>query len=494
MAATDAAAAAAGMSVDRLMLNAGAAVAARVQTLAEGPRRVLVLCGPGNNGGDGYVAARALADRGLDVAVFARERPRTGGPAARAEVGWRQGAVSRPVHGLDAFQPLDADIVVDALYGAGLSRPIANAEAAAIDRLNASGATVVSVDVPSGLSGDSGLPIGPCVAAAHTVTFFRLKPGHLLWPGRMLSGHLTCADIGLAETHAPSGVKLSINRPELWRAAMPQLSSDLHKYRRGHCLVISGPEFRTGASRLSAIAALHGGAGAVTIAGDAAALRIHAAHVTAIMLQPFASPDDLRDWIAARRPASAVVGPAAGVGEGTLAGICSLLDKAVPTVLDADALTTLAGRRELLSRRADAASPVVLTPHAGEFARLFPDFVKGDACSNRAADMGRSKVEQARAAARLTGSVVVFKGVDTVVADSAGRAAVNVNAGPELATAGSGDVLAGLIGAHLAQGIPAFEAAAAAVWLHGEVGRAIGVGLTADMLARRVQPLARLLG
>jgi NAD(P)H-hydrate epimerase len=494
MSAVDAAATAAGVSVDRLMLRAGEAVARRAAAVAEGARRILVLCGPGNNGGDGYVAARVLADRGLDVSVFAVRPPQSGGAAGRAADGWLRSGVSRVVSPFDAFQPEPADVVIDALYGAGLSRAIEGDEAAAVERLNDSGATVVAVDVPSGLAGDSGWPTGPCVAARDTVTFHRLKPGHLLWPGRGLCGALTCADIGITDANAPAAAELHVNRPELWRRAVPRPSPDTHKYRRGHCLVVSGSEFRTGASRLAAIAALNAGSGAVTIAGEEAALRVHAAHLTAIMLQPAASQDEFREWIAARRPTAAVIGPAAGVGEGTLAQIRALLDAAIPAVLDADALTSLVERRALLQHRADPEQPIVLTPHVGEFVRLFHDLDRDAVFGGLPDELRRSKVEQARAAARLSGAVVVYKGVDTVISDPRGRAAINVNAGPELASAGTGDVLAGLIGAHLAQGMPAFQAAAAAVWLHGDTGRAIGVGLTADRLARRIRPLARLLG
>jgi ADP-dependent NAD(P)H-hydrate dehydratase / NAD(P)H-hydrate epimerase len=284
-------------------------------------------------------------------------------------------------------------------------------------------------------------------------------------------------------------VEPSPNTPALWGSRVVKPDVDAHKYRRGHCLVISGSEFRTGASRLAAVAAMNSGAGAVTIAGTKAALRVHAAHLTAIMLEPVTGPGQLATWIAERRPSAAVIGPAAGVGHATLGLLGVLQAAAVPVVIDADALTSLGAQPGLLAGRIQPASPVVLTPHAGEFARLFRDLDQ-DTGFRSLSDAGRlSKIEQTRAAARIVRGVVVYKGRETVIADEEGRAAVNTNAGPELAVAGSGDVLAGIIGSHLAMGMPPFEAAASAVWLHAAIGADIGLALTADRLAARIEPI-----
>jgi ADP-dependent NAD(P)H-hydrate dehydratase / NAD(P)H-hydrate epimerase len=280
------------------------------------------------------------------------------------------------------------------------------------------------------------------------------------------------------------------NSPLLWQDKLPKLRRDIHKYSRGHCLVVSGSEFQTGASRLAATAALNNGAGAVTIVGHQNALRIHAAHVTAIMLREAATAEDFATLLAERRFDAAVIGPASGVGEETLARIQSARDAKLPLVLDADALTSLIGRIGYFRNNNDALPLCIMTPHAGEFARLFAPLLASDA-QFVALPVGQeqSKVEQARCAARIANAVIVFKGVDTVIAAPNGRAAINTNAGPELASAGSGDVLSGLIGAHLAGGMPVFEAAAAAVWLHGLLGQKIGVGLTADRLVAEVRPL-----
>ncbi len=490
MAAVDQAAVRDGISIDRLMLAAGRAVADAVAGDFPVHAPIMVLCGPGNNGGDGYAAVAVLSGRGYGVEVFANTQPREGA-AARAASRWKN-----PIQPLSAFRPQPGDVVIDALYGAGLSRPIAGEEADALSRLQHSGASVLAIDVPSGLNGDAGHPVGLCVQAHRTVTFFRMKPGHLLWPGRGLCGDVTVADIGLKTGHAAQAIvpQLFLNTPALWRSLMPAPSCDVHKYMRGHCLVVSGPELQTGASRLSAAAALNNGAGAVTITGDRDALRVHAAHVTAVMLREAATPEAFAELLGQARFGSAVIGPAAGVGAPTLARILSARRISLPLVLDADALSSLAGHIESFREAGGEPHRCVMTPHAGEFARLFaPVFATDAGFAALPAIIQTSKVEQARAAARLARAVIVFKGVDTVISAPDGRAAINTNAGPELATAGSGDVLSGLIGAHLACGMPAFEAAAAAVWLHGFLGARFGIGLTADRLAAEVRPLSALL-
>jgi ADP-dependent NAD(P)H-hydrate dehydratase / NAD(P)H-hydrate epimerase len=470
MAAVDRAAAASGLGVDQLMEAAGRAVA----EAAMGNHPVAVLCGPGNNGGDGYVAARLLAAAGRKVDVFADARPRPGTAAAHQAGAWKG-----PVLPLEAFTPHDGLLVIDALYGAGLNRPIVGAEAEALSRLNASNAMTLAVDVPSGLNGDTGLAAGPVVEANETITFFRAKPGHLLWPGRRFCGEVAVAEIGLNESHLmAAGVRPSLfrNTEALWGPVIPTSDASAHKYQRGHCLVVSGQELRTGASRLASRAALNAGAGAVTIAGGREALRIHAAHVTAIMLREASSPAALKAALQDMRIDAAVIGPAAGVGGETLQRLSALLERRIPAVIDADAITSLVGNLDVLRNR-PSSSPAVLTPHDGEFARLFGQ--EGDG----------SKVDRARAAARQANAVIVSKGVDTVIAAPDGRAAINTNGGPELATAGSGDVLSGIIAAHLAQGLPPFEAAAAAVQLHAFWGARFGLGLTADRLVELILPV-----
>jgi ADP-dependent NAD(P)H-hydrate dehydratase / NAD(P)H-hydrate epimerase len=452
-----------------LMENAGRAVADHAGTMVPPGASIAVVCGPGNNGGDGLVAARLLRQRGFGVDVtLSCPRSALRGDASLAAAQW-----TGPVREAADFAPDGADLIVDALFGTGLSRPPGGMAASLINRINVSGRPVLAVDLPSGLDGDTGRPSDPAVRATATITFFRLKPCHLLVPGRQLCGDVTISDIGIpvdvAITPAPC---LWRNTPELWQARLPPEDMETHKYRRGACLVWSGPTLGTGASRLAAVAALRAGAGIVRIAGPREALLVHAAHVTSIMLREAGDAAGFALALEDRRIGAVVVGPAAGVGPLTQEIVSAALAAGRNCVLDADALTSFAGQADTLSGKIrDRPRDVVLTPHEGEYLELFGP-----------GNPEASKVERARDAARLTGAVVVLKGPDTVIAAPDGRAAINDNAPPWLATAGSGDVLAGLIGGLLAQGVPGFEAAAAGVWWHGAIGQHAGRGLIAEDL------------
>jgi hydroxyethylthiazole kinase-like uncharacterized protein yjeF len=462
-----------------LMENAGRAVAEAAARLApEGP--VLVLAGPGNNGGDGFVAARLLAEQGRAVRVMLLgDEARLRGDAAEARARWT-GDVEA------ASLPLPpAALVVDALFGAGLARPLDGLAAALVAAMNAGPAPVLAVDVPSGLPSDDGAPTGPCVAATATVTFFRLKPGHLLQPGRRLCGPVTLADIGISaavlEGIAP---KTWENAPEIWRAALPAPGVAGHKYKRGHALVVSGPMTRTGAARLAAGAALRL-AGLATLASPPGALAVNAAQLTAVMLKRCEGAAGLAEILEDARFSSVALGPALGVGAESRALVLAALASGAAVTLDADGLTAFAEDPEtLFAATADRAAPVVVTPHDGEFARLFPDLA------------ALPRPARARAAAARAGAVVVLKGPDTAIAAPDGRLAVNANAPPWLAAAGSGDVLTGIVAGILARAeAPGFEAACAGVWLHGAAGAEAGPGLTAEDLSPALRPvLARLWG
>ena len=454
----DALAIAAGVPSLALMETAGRAVADEI-VRRFAARTTLVLCGPGNNGGDGFVAARHLAAWGWPVRVaLLGSRDALKGDAAAMAARWHG-----PVEAVTAIA--GAGLIVDALFGAGLSRAFPADLAAAI---NGAGCPVVAVDVPSGLDGLTGQPRGASVRADVTVTFFRRKPGHVLLPGRELCGEVVVADIGIAESvlqeiRPRDSINCGIRLPE------PAVAG--HKYGRGHAVIVSGGALHTGASRLAAEAALRSGAGLVTISGAPEALRVQAAQVTAIML----SDMDLSALLADKRKNAVCLGPAAGVGVETRDWVETVLMSGAATVLDADALTSFAAESERLFRLVKMVSgrPVVMTPHAGEFTRIFKGLGKE----------GESKIELARRAAERAGAVIVLKGADTVIAAPDGRARVNVNAPPSLATAGSGDVLAGIVTAMLAQGLPGFEAACAAVWLHGDAANRHGPrGLTAETL------------
>jgi NAD(P)H-hydrate epimerase len=454
-----------GIAGTALMATAGGAVADAI-CRRWSPRPVVVLCGPGNNGGDGFVAARVLAERGWPVRVAVLgERSALQGDAAWAAAGWTGSLEALGVVALDG-----AGLVVDALFGAGLARPLEGAAAAVVAALNERALPVVAIDVPSGVDGASGEVRGVAPDAVLTVTFFRRKPGHLLLPGRLKCGETVVAQIGIApavlDTIAPDTVA---NQPAWWLGAFPWARTSGHKYSRGHALVAGGAAM-TGAARLAARAAARVGAGLVTVAAPEPAFAIYAAALTGVIVAPLAETADFAGLLADRRRNAALIGPGAGTGPETRAKTLAILAAAKRAVLDADALTVFAPRPADLF---DAIrSPCVLTPHEGEFARLF--------------DPSGSKLDRARRAAKASGAVVLLKGADTVIAAPDGRAAIDENAPPDLATAGSGDVLAGMVLGLLAQGMPEFEAACAAAWLHGDAGRRFGAGLVAEDLVDMV--------
>ena len=499
MGQADAAAIAAGTPGTLLMARAGRAVADAVQRRL-GHRqgaRAAVLCGPGNNGGDGFVAARLLADEGVRVTLFllgARED--LGGDAGDAARQWLE-----EVHPLQAaLDLLDGEgdrqphVWVDALFGAGLSRPLEGVARRVVEALDAKGAEVVAVDVPSGLDGATGEVRGAAAHAAETVTFATLKPGHLLYPGRALCGALTVADIGIPEAAVTDlAPKAFANAPGLWREAFPVPDAAGHKYTRGHLGVLSGPAVQSGAARMAARGALRAGAGLVSMICAPSAAMVLASHLTAVMVKPVRGEEAAADLMARHRIATLVAGPGLGTDEGArerlVAALAAPAEGAGVTglVLDADALTLLAERGEGIADRMPERT--VLTPHEGEFARLCPDL------GLHAAGQTLSRLDRARAAAARLGAVVLLKGPDTVVAAPDGRAGIAANAPAWLATAGSGDVLAGVAGGLLAQGMPAFEAACAAVWMHGAAAAICGPGLVAEDLPEALpEVLAALVG
>jgi hydroxyethylthiazole kinase-like uncharacterized protein yjeF len=455
-----------------LMLSAGQAVAEAAMDLAdEGP--VLVVAGRGNNGGDGFVAAAELAARGREVSVILLcERDSLQGDAASAARGWKN-----PVLPFNPEAIGKPALIIDALFGAGLNREVKGDPHDMIEAINANGAPVLAVDLPSGINGDSGAIMGVAVRATETVTFFRRKPGHLLLPGRIHCGRVRVADIGIdrrmLEEIKPRTFE---NIPQVWREAFPVPRIDTHKYVRGHAIIVSGDIAATGAARMAARGSLRAGAGLVTVASPRDALAVNATALTAVMVRPIDTVAEFAELMSDKRLNACVIGPGAGVGERTCDFVLAALSDQRGLVLDADALTSFAPAPDRLfdAIKASHEPQVVLTPHEGEFPRLFSDI------SNK--HPLRSKLERVRAAAERSGAVVLLKGPDTVVASPDGRAAIASNAPPWLATAGAGDVLSGMIGGLLAQGVPAFEAASIGVWMHGEAAREAGPGLIAEDL------------
>jgi len=456
-----------------LMLSAGQAVAeAALDLVADGP--IIVVCGPGNNGGDGFVAAAELAAQGRDVSVILMcDREALQGDAASAARGWKYPilpfnpqAIGRPA------------LIIDALFGAGLSRPVEGEAYEMIAAINASGVPVLAVDLPSGVNGTTAAVMGIAVRATETVTFFRKKPAHLLLPGRLQCGQVRLADIGIdAKVLDEIHPQTFQNTPQVWRSSFPVPRIDGHKYARGHVLVVSGDVASTGAARMSARGALRAGAGLVTLATPRNALAVNASALTAVMVRAVDTAIEFGEQLGDKRFNTCIIGPGAGVRDRTRDFVHTALAARRHLVLDADALTSFADAPERLFEaiRTTGDPRVVLTPHEGEFPRLFSDM------SNK--HPGRSKLERVRAAADRSGAVVLLKGPDTTVAAPDGRATIAANAPPWLATAGSGDVLAGIIAGLLAQGVPAFEAASIGAWMHGEAAREAGPGLIAEDLS-----------
>lgn len=475
MSEADRRAMAAGVRGQTLMENAGAAVAAAVAARHPPASRVAVVAGAGNNGGDGFVAARHLQQAGYAVSVhLLGRREAIKGDAASAAAQW-QG----PLRGVgELAQP---HVVVDALFGAGLDRPLAGEALNAVAAMNGAGVPIIAVDLPSGINGTTGAVLGDAVRAAVTVTFFRKKPGHLLLPGRAYCGRVEVAQIGITDGVLAGVLPATFeNGPALWLCRFPVPAAQGHKYSRGHAVAVSGAIAQTGAARLAAMAALRGGAGLVTLATPRGALAVNAAACLAVMVRPVDTPAEMEVMLSDPRFNAALIGPGAGVGERTRELVLTILGGRRGVVLDADALTSFADDPQPLLAALGRNGNAVLTPHSGEFHRLFDNRLP--ACSGSSAPC---KLADARAAAALAGAVVVYKGADTVIAAPDGRAAINANAPPWLATAGSGDVLAGLVTGLLAQGMGAFEAAAAAVWIHGEAAALAGPGMISEDVAPR---------
>ena len=489
-----------------LMELAGRGVVAAVfeewPELAEVPHSAVVLCGPGNNGGDGFVVARLLKEWGWDVEVFLYGDPAKLPPDAR--VNYERWAAMGKVGdlGRDLEHREKPDLFLDAVFGTGLSRPVEGMLAqvlVAFDRFRESRhVRTVAVDMPSGLCADSGRAMGTFVTADLTISFHEAKLGHYLSRGAQQAGKLVVKSIGLSQDAAPDEVVRLVDRVPGGRL---RKAATLHKYGHGHALVPSGGAGRTGAARLAARGALRIGAGLVTLGVPPNAQQEASCHVTSIMLRRVEGGDGLAAVLEDGRLNAVCLGPGLGVERArelvpeVLAGggLETHLTRSV--LLDADALTAFAEQPETLFGMLH--EQCVLTPHAGEFARLFPDVAEK---LNAAPTSGPaySKVDATRDAAKRAGCVVLFKGPDTVIADPDGRCSITSaqyeRSAPWLATAGAGDVLAGFITGLLARGFAPMRAAEIGAWLHVECARSFGPGLIAEDLPEELPKVLRALG
>jgi NAD(P)H-hydrate epimerase len=452
---------AAGVPSLSLMEAAGRAIAREIRRRWR-PRPTLVMCGPGNNGGDGFVVARVLAGDGWPVRVGLLGSPQ----AMRGDAAINAARWGHSVCPLDRTLLEREPLVVDALFGAGLARPLDGVGAEMIREINRRGLDCVGVDVPSGVHGDTGEVMGAAPHCRLTVTFFRAKPGHLLLPGRELNGELIVADIGIPEEVLPDiAPRTFANAPGLWLDQLPRPAASANKYTRGHAVVLAGAQM-TGAARLAADAARRIGAGLVTVAAHPDSRVAIAAGSPGTIVADIVNEEAFRALIADERRNAVLIGPGAGVSQATRACVLAALQLGKRCVLDADALTVFRDYAPTLFQA--IAAPCVLTPHEGEFVRLFED--QGD------------KLGRARRAAATSSAVVLLKGGDTVIAAPDGCAAINTGAPADLATAGSGDVLSGMVLGLLAQGMPPFDAACAAAWMHGRSAARFGPGLIAEDL------------
>jgi len=512
-----------------LMQNAADGIVNVVQQHWNPAADVIVYCGPGNNGGDGFLVAAALKKLGFGVDVVfcggEEDLDRVAGDARMAlecyqQSGQRSGQRGDQHNANDILRLNDVaeggipdflnslrsghtnTLVIDAIFGAGLKRAPEGKLEQLINVTNRcreasrSGSAaqpalqVLSVDLPSGVQGDTAQTPGAAIVADRTVSFFRKKPAHLIQPGMQHCGQIDIVDIGIPAS-VINTIKPTLfeNDQNLWLHSFPNPTTQSHKYTRGHTLIASGPRHQTGACRLSALAALRIGSGVVTIASPAEAMDINAAHCTEIMLKSVDDADALPELIAQNKVSAMVIGPGFGIGAKCREFVLASLDCCRVVVLDADALTSFtdftdstnkagAAPSDLFDAIKNSTASVVMTPHEGEFTRLF----------GKTAGDSPGKVELTRRAAEESGATIVFKGPDTVIAAPDGPCVLSDHGTPWLATAGSGDVLAGTIAGLLAQSTDqsdagrTLEAVAAAVWVHGEAARQFGPGLIAGDL------------
>jgi len=436
------------------------------------PIPTLVLCGPGNNGGDGFVIARLLAQQGFNVQV-AQALPK--GHYQNDAAIMEQKYIGEAIALEECCKVIDDQqyqLVIDALFGTGLNRPIEGIYHTVLQKVSTLKAPIVAIDIPSGINGNTGQVQGIAAPAMLTVTFAFKKLGHTLIPGRDYCGKIIVTDIG----HPPNLLQdirsdYIENHPELWQKYLPSPSNQSHKYNRGYTLIYGGPIACTGASRMASYAALRAGAGICSIACTPAALPIYAASVTAIMTKSYSSDAELNKMLDSNKLNALLIGPGAGVNDTTRRHTLMMLNTQLPCVLDADALTCFSDNPQILFnaiKQRNAAT--ILTPHSGEFDRIF------------GITTPEKRIESVMKAAMNSGAIIILKGADSIIGTPDGNVTINTHASFHLATAGAGDVLAGIIAGLLATNMPPYKAVQAAIWIHGECGIRCGKGLIAEDL------------
>lgn len=451
-----------------LLENAGDQVA-EVLLQQFQPCPTLILCGPGNNGGDGYVVANHLRTAGFEVTLLQFGAPKNGSAAEMIAKEWQGKAIAfdekKAISLLKSY-----DLYVDAIFGTGLSRTLPEPLLRFIQALNQVKAPIISIDIPTGVDAETGQLHGGAIKATHTVTFTTRKVGHMLFPGRAYAGEVIVKNIGLPEKLLTTVVPYIFrNIPDLWQSKLPLKKAakqlTMHKHQHGKLMVASDAESMTGATRLAALGAARTGVGIVHLAVPEATAMVYTLTQASWIIHKNEKAETLRELLKQVKPEAVLVGPGFGLDSQIHHYIEIMLKSRIACVLDADALTAYAGQAEELGNLVKG--PLIITPHEGEFARLFPN-LKG------------SKIERAGEAAHILNGIVVLKGADTVIAAPSKLTVINDNAPWWLATAGSGDILAGMIAGFLAQGMPAFDAACAATWIHSEAANAFGPGMIAE--------------
>ncbi|WP_249549251.1 NAD(P)H-hydrate dehydratase [Anaplasma phagocytophilum] len=434
------------MSEEELISRAGTTVVQElVSRFPKSP--VLVLCGPGNNGKDGVVVANLLRDKGWSVRLLC----------------YRSNTPSGFTLELGSFV-LEEPLIIDSIFGIGLSRPLEEDLSSIVQQINASGKFVVSVDIPTGINSDTGEVMGSAIKADLTVTFSCLKLGHVISPGRQHSGVVCVKDIGLEACDS----KASLNSPALWKESIVSLSYKSHKYNRGYAAICSLGFRSIGAVKLASLAALRTGPGAVAVACKEDEVALYASTLLSVMYKSY------EEVMSDKKVTAVLIGPGGELSDASIKNkVLNVLESGNRGyVLDAGALSVFKDCSDILFKSINE-KRVVLTPHEGEFERLFPG-LKG------------TVVERAIAAAEISNAIVVLKGHDTVIASPEGRIVVNNNAPCALATIGSGDVLAGMITGLIAAGMNEFDAACCAVWVHGECGKKYRLGLIAEDIISKI--------